>query len=433
MPISGQKDADGYTWNGGAWVSQDGYAKGSPEDKRNKQGWWGKAWDITKDVTNDLTKAETWANPAGDNASGVFGAISTANKMFNPWTSIGEAKLEYNKGNYLDMASNLGIAAFKALPFGKTRVVGQFAKGTKTAHLLSPSRFNGTITRAPGLAAGLTRARYATHTPVFRRPGTIISQFSNAGIGGKAVQLAAAGAGAYGVNQYGSQIMQGAKPMASDVLPGPSTTRDMSMTADQMERRAAMERNRTDAAGNSGMGGRRVVSDITVENRPPGGYPGAPGAAVPAPLDLAPLTPEQLNETGQDLVELEQVYQDALNQYGLSEKQGRQGYVQDVQGARRQAAGSAEDLAGQLAAAGLDISPAAAFSAGQMTDAPRMARETSARKTLDQLLAEITKGRTQARTKRDRDQLMTNNQINAYRNQNSFDAQQAAYERMAGN
>lgn len=420
MPAQGQKDAQGYIWNGLQWVSQDGAVKGSSDDKKNKQGWWGNAWDIAKDVGSDLTKAETWANPAGDNATGVLGSISTANKMFNPWTSIGQAKLEYNKGNYAGIASNLGLAAFKAVPFGKTRVAGKAWQGLR----------QGTITRAPGLAAGFTRARYATHTPVFRSPSAIINSFSNAKTGGKIAQGVGAVLGGAGVYGYGSEIIQGSKPMASDVLPG---TRDMSMTADQMERRAAMERNRTDAAGNSGMGGRRVVGDVGVEQRPPGGYPGAPAAAVPAPLDLAPLTPEQLNATGQDLVELEQVYQDALNQYGLAEKRGQQGYVQDVQGARRQAAGSAQDLANQLASAGLDISPAAAFGAGQMTNAPRMARETSARKTLDQLLAEITTGRTQARTKRDRDKLMTNNQINAYRNQNSFDAQQAAYERMADN
>ena len=209
-----------------------------------------------------------------------------------------------------------------------------------------------------------------------------------------------------------------------------SQTRDMSMTADQMERRAAMERNRTDAAGNSGMGGRRVVPDVGIEQRPPGGYP---GAAVPAPLDLAPLDAGQLSSTGQSLVMLEQVYQDALNQYGLGEKQGRQAYVQDVQGARRQATGAAQDLATQLAGSGMANSPAAAFAAGQMTNAPRMARETAARKSLDQLLADITTGRTQARTQRDMEKLRINQMISDYRTKNTFENQRNAYGRLAGN
>jgi hypothetical protein len=212
-----------------------------------------------------------------------------------------------------------------------------------------------------------------------------------------------------------------------------SQTRDMTMTAEEMQRRAAMERNRTDAAGNSGMGGRNTVYTDGV--RPPGGYPGAavPGAAVPAPLDLAPLDAGQLSSTGQSLVMLEQIYQDALNQYGLGEKQGRQAYVQDVQGARRQATGAAQDLSTQLAASGMANSPAAAFAAGQMTDAPRQARETAARKSLDQLLADITTGRTQARTQRDMEKLRINQMISDYRTKNTFENQRNAYGRLAGN
>jgi hypothetical protein len=126
------------------------------------------------------------------------------------------------------------------------------------------------------------------------------------------------------------------------------------------------------------------------------------------------------------------MYQDALNQYTLAEQQGQQGYTQSVQGARRQATGTEEDLAGQLAASGLDISPASAFGAGQIANAPRQAQETAARKSLDQLLAEITTGRTQAKTKRDTDKLMINRLINDYRIKNTLAAQQAGYGAMGG-
>jgi hypothetical protein len=427
MPTTGQKDAQGYIWNGGQWVSQDGYAKGSAEDQKSKRNWFQKAgsfvYDVNKDTISDLMKAKTWANPGGENASGFLGLVNTANTMFNPVQSLGQANVvRQEKGLWdWDVAKNLGGAAIKT---------AQLASG---ANALQAARVAGNT----GVKMFPAAAKSWWQQSGTAKPGGVLNYFGLGNTAKKVIVRGVAGLSGLGYASALNTGFQGDKPTASSVLPGPSTTRDMSMTAEEMQRRAAMERNRTDAAGNSGMGGRNTVYTDGV--RPPGGYPGAPGApnapgaAVPAPLDLAPLTPEQLNETGQDLVELEQVYQDALNQYGLAEKRGQQGYVQEVQGARRQAAGSAQDLANQLASAGLDISPAAAFGAGQMTNAPRMARETSARKTLDQLLAEITTGRTQARTQRDRNQLMTNNQINAYRNQNSFDAQQAAYERMAGN
>jgi hypothetical protein len=126
------------------------------------------------------------------------------------------------------------------------------------------------------------------------------------------------------------------------------------------------------------------------------------------------------------------MYQDALNQYDLQEQQGQQGYTQTVQGARRQAVGTEQDLATQLTAAGLDFSPVAAFGAGQMANAPRQAQETAARKSLDQLLAELTMGRTQAKTKRDTDKLMINRLINDYRIKNTLAAQQGGYEAMGG-
>ena len=420
MPTTGQKDADGYTWNGGAWVSQDGYAKGSPEDKKSKRGWVSKAWDfgtdVAKDMASDLTKIDTWVDPTGGRRDGAFGWLHLANDTFNPITNFGKSAQ-----NIRDAKSPLDIA--KAVGWGAMGVADVFGLGQTAGAGLTLA---GKTVKAGSRGADTFEAlaKNLVGKKGFDKAYTFWKGVNPSKVG----KVGSVGQMAFNT---GGVLMgpDAPKPTASSVLPGPSYT----MTAEEMQRRAAMERNRTDAAGNSGMGGRRVVGDVGIEQRPPGGYPGAPAAAVPAPLDLAPLTPEQLNATGQDLVELEQVYQDALNQYGLAEKRGQQGYVQDVQGARRRAAGSAQDLASQLAASGMDISPAAAFGAGQMTNAPRMARETSARKTLDQLLAEITTGRTQARTQRDRNKLMTNNQINAYRNQNSFDAQQAAYERMAGN
>jgi hypothetical protein len=436
-PVTGQKNAQGYTWNGSQYVSPGGYAQGSAEDKKSKgnpfsralDGYYDfrtKPWedsqfkdnpfvrgadffnDVLGDVGSKLTKPSTWANPAGDRpgeTNKVLGILSGINRAFNPVQSIGSGVQATQEGRYLDAAQDLGSAAFKVFSLiGPGRAVGTAVKqGARGPQVVTEAIKNMPLVGK--WFTGLT-------APVQAK--TVVDDF-NEGYRGNPQRTDASGSSGMGATSA-------------------PATRDMSMTADQMERRAAMERNRTDAAGNSGMGGRNTVYTDGV--RPPGGYPGAPGvpgAAVPAPLDLAPLDPDQLSSTGQSLVMLEKVYQDALNQYGLREKQGQQGYVQDVQSARRQATGAAQDLSTQLAASGMANSPAAAFAAGQMADAPRQARETAARKTLDQLLAEITTGRTQAGTQRDMDKLMINQMISDYRTKNTFANQSNAYGRLAGN
>jgi hypothetical protein len=48
------------------------------------------------------------------------------------------------------------------------------------------------------------------------------------------------------------------------------------------------------------------------------------------------------------------------------------------------------------------------------------------------MLAELTMGRTQAKTKRDTDKLMINRLINDYRIKNTLASQQGGYEAMGG-
>ena len=394
MPAPGQKDADGYVWNGGQWVSQDGYAKGSPEDKKSKRPWYASAWDfgtdVVRDMASDLTKAETWANPAGKDATGFLRAVGGVNTIFNPISNFGAAKVDLNKGNWKGALLNTGMGAAGLL--GGAGTLGSLGKAGAAG------------ARGAGLLTDAYRIRNAT------RGARVLTGL---GAAGNVAALA------------GILTSKPGQPAAS---PKPSG-RDMSMTADQMERRAAMERNRTDAAGNSGMGGRQTVPAPGAGTGPGRGSAAAAGAGN---LGLLGLDPDQLAQTGESLTSLEKMYQDALNQYTLAEQQGQQGYTQSVQGARRQATGTEQDLASQLAASGLDISPASAFGAGQIANAPRQAQETAARKSLDQLLAEITTGRTQAKTKRDTDKLMINRLINDYRIKNTLAAQQAGYGAMGG-
>lgn len=392
MPAPGQKDADGYVWNGNNWVSQDGAVKGSSDDKRNKQGWWGNAWDVVKDVGSDLTKAETWANPAGPNATGFLRAVGGVNTIFNPISNFGAAKVDLNKGNWKGALLNTGMGAAGLL--GGAGTLSSFGKAGAAG------------ARGAGLLTDAYRIRNAT------KGAKVLT-----GLGAAGNVAALAG-------------ILTSKPGQPATSPKPSG-RDMSMTAKQYADMAAANKNRTDAQGRSGMGGPGVPTTLETNERAPGGSStGSAGSA--GKVGLLGLDPDQLASTGESLTALEKMYQDALNQYTLAEQQGQQGYTQSVQGARRQATGTEQDLASQLAASGLDISPASAFGAGQIANAPRQAQETAARKSLDQLLAEITTGRTQARTKRDTDKLMINRLINDYRIKNTLAAQQAGYGAMGG-
>lgn len=395
MPAPGQKDADGYVWNGNNWVSQDGAVKGSSDDKRNKQGWWGNAWDVVKDVGSDLTKAETWANPAGPNATGLLGVIGGVNTIFNPVSNFGAAKVDLNKGNWKGALLNTGLGTLGVL--GGAGTLSSFGKAG---------------------AAGAKGAGLLTEAYKIRNASKLAKTGSVLGNLGNVAALA------------GVLTSKPGQPTASSVLPGRTPAGSPQMTPEQYKAMVEANKNRTDAAGNSGMGGRRTVP--TSSGTGTGAGTGGTAGTGAGKVGLLGLDPDQLASTGESLTALEKMYQDALNQYTLAEQQGQQGYTQNVQGARRQATGTEQDLASQLAASGLDISPASAFGAGQIANAPRQAQETAARKSLDQLLAEITTGRTQARTKRDTDKLMINRLINDYRIKNTLAAQQAGYGAMGG-
>jgi hypothetical protein len=402
MPAPGEKDAQGYVWNGIGWVDpKTGFLKASKDEQRSKQGLVGQAWDLTKDVGSALTKAETWANPAGQNATGLLRVAGGLNSLINPISNVGAAKVDINEGNWKGALLNTGLAAAGifggaqglggALTLGG-RAVRAGSKGAKT--------FQNLGTALEG-------------TTGLRRAGTFWKGI-NPTKAGKAISLA--GAGSLGLGLGGMLNNKPTPPTASSVLPGRDGFNPPPLITDS---------NRN-----------RVIPGTTPPAAPGTGGAGAPGTggagAGAGKLGLLGLDPDQLAQTGESMTALEKMYQDALNQYDLQEQQGQQGYTQAVQGARRRAVGTEQDLATQLTAAGLDFSPVAAFGVGQMANAPRQAQETAARKSLDQLLAELTMGRTQAKTKRDTDKLMINRLINDYRIKNTLAAQQGGYEAMGG-
>ena len=269
--------------------------------------------------------------------------------------------------------------------------------------------------------------------------------FPNSAVGRVATNMIIPPAAMGAVNTFASALgLDEPKPKpqtASSVLPGRSS---YTLTPEQARVIAEANRpeNRTDAAGNTGMGGRRTVGfpypEIVIPTQLPQETPGmqpiptvVEPAAPPAP-GLLPLTPEQLASIGEERTAAEKAYEDLINMYKLQEEQGRQGYVSDVQSARRQAAGSAVDVGSSLMGTGLGDSPAAAFGAGQMVEGTRQAREMADTKTLNQLLGQLASGRTQAQSQKEATMVGINRLMNEYRLRNTLASQQAAYNNMGG-
>jgi hypothetical protein len=256
------------------------------------------------------------------------------------------------------------------------------------------------------------------------------------------------------------------KPPSTTVYPYPQN-RDMSMTPEQAARRAAANQNRTDAqgrsgmgatsvlpgpqnrtdaAGNSGMGGRRTVYTDGV--RPPGGYPGvhpdfgtfeapvpvspsAPIARVPMPA-LNPPTPEDQGYYGDQLTAIDKLYKQTLADIAQDEEQGQLNYARIGQAAQRKAAGAAQDVANQMASSTVGGSPAAAFGAEQMVQAPLVQQRQANRLNLNQLLAQLQKQKTQAGTAMDMSKVGLNRWMAEQRAANTRSQIQSGYQNSFG-
>lgn len=338
---------------------------------------------------------------------------------------------------------------------GFNRFVGGFASPLKTFFPTSgAAKFADSLNPFAQAGTGIANLQPGNFNPAYAAVNIGSALAFGAGTAGAKSAFpiltkipVAARRAAAGVGFVGSMLVDEPKPKpqtASSILPGRSS---YTLTPEQARVIAEANRpeNRTDAAGNTGPGGRRTVGfpypEIVIPTQLPQETPGmqpiptvVEPAAPPAPVapGLLPLTPEQLASIGEERTAAEKAYEDLINMYKLQEEQGRQGYVSDVQSARRQAAGSAVDVGSSLMGTGLGDSPAAAFGAGQMVEGTRQARETADIKTLNQLLSQLTTGRTQAKSTKEANMVAINRMLNNYRIQNTLASQQAAYNNMGG-
>jgi len=201
------------------------------------------------------------------------------------------------------------------------------------------------------------------------------------------------------------------KPPSTPVYPYPArpaspATRDMSMTAEERAAMIAANQNRTDAQGRSGMGATSapVRPEFGTFEPPVPVSSSAPIATIPPPAQL-PLTPDQMDYYGEEMSGINKLYQQTLADIAKDQEQGQLGYARIGQAAQRQAAGAAVDIGNQMAGSGIGSSPAAAFGAEQMVQAPLVQKRQANRLNLDQLLGQLEKQKTQAGTTMDMSKL----------------------------
>ena len=142
---------------------------------------------------------------------------------------------------------------------------------------------------------------------------------------------------------------------------------------------------------------------------------GAAGGLGAAPGGLAGLSPDQTYQFAMEERLLQKQYDELLNQLNLDEKQATADTATARYGIQREAATGGQDLATQLAAAGLDFSPASAIGAEQLVQGGRAQQEAAATKNLANLIADFQKQKTQAKGNMDISKLLS--QINRGRQQ----------------
>jgi len=243
----------------------------------------------------------------------------------------------------------------------------------------------------------------ANKIPVFKNP-------AGRSVKKKIVTTAAKGAAALGLPFVASAAtttdQNGVPYTKTPLLP---QTRDMSMTAEEYAKMVEANKNRTDAQGRSGMGATSVLPgrprpEFDTFEPPAPLAPGTSIATIPPPAQL-PLTPDQMDYYGEEMSGINKLYQQTLADIAKDQEQGQLGYARIGQAAQRRAAGSAQDVANQMAASTVGGSPAAAFGAEQMVQAPLVQQRQTNRLNLDQLLAQLQKQKTQAGTTMDTSKL----------------------------
>jgi hypothetical protein len=134
----------------------------------------------------------------------------------------------------------------------------------------------------------------------------------------------------------------------------------------------------------------------------------------------------------QERLAAERAYEELMAEQVAEQDRAQRGYTQQVQQLQRQAAGSAEDLAGQLASAGLDFSPAAAFGAEQMTQEPLVSGSIAARGSLDQYLGGMASQKTRAKSMLDQTLMDINKKKKQMQVGNTLASQLEAYRGFGG-
>jgi hypothetical protein len=129
---------------------------------------------------------------------------------------------------------------------------------------------------------------------------------------------------------------------------------------------------------------------------------------------------------------LQREYDALLAGLARQEAEGSLAAGRDRAAALRQAQGRSQDLSGALAATGLSTSPAAAISAGEVTDRARIARDVNVSKTLADLISSITGEKVVAKSKLRKGKTSLRDQRRQFQIQNTMAQLAQAYAAMGG-
>jgi hypothetical protein len=365
-------------------------------------------------------KEKKWWQVAKDTVGSAAGAVGRAAWQALPADNLIRATQEARKGNWVGAVGNVGIAGLDTLGLftGGTalRIAGKEAleQGTKfgAKQIINTLGKPGTVLKNADRGA-----------PGLRLLGTAFSPGA-AQIAQRAVDPVDLAGKAFNKVFYNSAPQQ--QTGTSRPNPAAESAADMRRFEE-----ASKGKERIETAPNT-----IPMTPITPITPPAPAAPGAPGGA-PAPVrEVAPrligLSPDQIRQLAMEERALQREYDALLAGLARQEAEGRLAAGRDRAAALRQAQGRSQDLSGALAATGLSTSPAAAISAGEVTDRARIARDVNVSKTLADLISSITGEKVVAKSKLRKGKTSLRDQRRQFQIQNTMAQLAQAYAAMGG-
>jgi hypothetical protein len=380
-------------------------------------------WDKLKDPFKDIPV--------------VGGALEAVYDTL-PVDNIVRAGEEIGKGNWKGALSNAGIGALETAAFfipGSAAAAKASSSGVKLASKQGLGAIAKNIVK-PGSTAGVSKV------------GKIISNVAGPTLGNVGLKTAT-----NVIPKVAAGIVKPAKAVASPVpKPKPMSAGDFRRIEEADKKKAALTKTQTSAAQKRLIEQQEMKkweADQRAKNIASGGgggsgssnKPSAPAAeaapaapATPATLDsiLGALSPEQLQQVGDKRRELQRQYDLLTASFTKREAEGKQAKEASDALAANIAAGESQNLATNLGALGMDLSPVSAIVGQEGISNVQTQQQAQASRTLADLLAEIESGKARQKSEFDVGTTELDKFMQLLRIQNTLEQQANSYNQMEG-